>query len=227
MHILLILLFTLEASQIRTWEESLFVFTIWTVCMVYYKPQKETWNGLKVLASVEALMFILVIFIEGKPLLSIGPITITYEGIRQFILLFTRWFLSVSLTLTVVNRVGFGTIVEEMRKLKVPDILISILLLTYRYMHILIDTLKQMNMAIKMRGLKPSLWGEGRNISVSLLYNLFSSSMGRYEFIALSIQMRGGMYAPSHIYEERKLAEKPVIGTTLSLIIGGILLWFI
>jgi len=226
-NILLILLFTLEASQIRTWEEFLFILTIWTLCMVYYRIGKETWHALKVLASVEALMFILVIFIEGKPLLSIGPLTITYEGIRQFILLFTRWFLSVSLTLTVVNRVGFGTIVKEMRKLRLPDPLISILLLTYRYMHILMDTLKQMNMTIKMRGLKPTLWGEGRNISVSLLYNLFISSMRRYEFIALSIQMRGGMYAPSHIYEDRKLPEKPLIGTTLSLIIGGTLLWLI
>ncbi|WP_449186421.1 energy-coupling factor transporter transmembrane component T family protein [Zhurongbacter thermophilus] len=229
MYTALILLFTFLSSQIRSLAEGLFIAAIWAVLMVYFGLSRKTLKALSVLGVVEMMMFILILLTPGPPLFSIGPIVITTTGLYLFFRAIVRWFFAVSLTLQITETVGIETLMTEWEKIGIPEILIKIILLTYRYLFIFLDTLKNLLVAIKMRDISLNpLRKEGRYIGSSVVKQLLLESFHRYKFVSLAISMRGGMYISGYSPHLKSRKIKPqFIHIALLCLIGGSILWLL
>ncbi len=227
MHILLILLFSLESSQIKTIYEFIWIIAIWLIIVAIYKPSKDVFKIVAGLGVVEILMFSLILFSPGPPLFSFGAISITTTGLKLFAIAITRWLLSVSVILTIVEKVGFHNIVDELIALKVPENLIIILLFTYRYIFLLLEELKNTTRSIKMRNLNLNIFTqEGRKVGSMAIYNILKNAYNRYQFVSLAIKGRGAIYIKNLRKINTTISPK-LINTLTILLAGGMLLWLI
>ncbi|AEH24390.1 ABC-type cobalt transport system, CbiQ permease component [Pyrococcus yayanosii CH1] len=97
------------------------------------------------------MVFSLTLFNPGRPIVNtpLGPIT--HEGVRSFLLLLGKAFLSSGATVVIVNSVGFSRILAEMEALKFSNIITLTLAFTYRYLDVFIGEAMRMKRALDSR----------------------------------------------------------------------------
>jgi cobalt/nickel transport system permease protein len=139
-----------------------------------------------------ALPFILVIgiwnpFFDRQPVM-IGPLTLA-EGWLAFISVFIKGTLTITTTLLLISSCGLAKLAKSLRILKIPRFLVLQLLLTYRYLTVLLDEAERTITAYSLRapgqkGIRHNAWG-------SLLGQLFLRTYDRAERIYQAMCLRG------------------------------------
>lgn len=127
-------------------------------------------------------------FLDHTPLLRLGGLTVT-GGWVSMVTLMMKGVFSLMASFLLIATTPMDSICAALRKLHVPGILVTLLLLTYRYIGVLMEQVAVMTDAYRLRapgqkGLHISAWG-------SFLGQLLLRSMDRAESLYHSMLLRG------------------------------------
>lgn len=163
---------------------------------------KAIWK-MKVIIPLILLIGILNPFFDNT-LIQIGTITIN-GGWISFITLAIKGILALLATYLLVATTRIDSICHSLRKLHIPSYLVSLILLTYRYVSVMVEELSTMSIAYQLRapkekGIAYQAWG-------SFLGNLLLRSMDKAKEIYLAMKLRGykGDYYIENNYKKSPL----------------------
>ena len=127
-------------------------------------------------------------FFDRVPMLRLGNITIS-SGVISMITLMLKGIFSLMASFLLIATTSIDSICAALRKLHVPSILVTLLLLTYRYVGLMTQEASVMTDAYMLRapgqkGIHISAWG-------SFLGQLLLRSMDRAEDLYASMRLRG------------------------------------
>lgn len=127
-------------------------------------------------------------FLDHTPLLQLGTITVT-GGVVSMVTLMLKGVFSLMASFLLIATTSIDAICAALRKLHVPGILTTLLLLTYRYIGVMLEEVTVMTEAYSLRapgqkGIHISAWG-------SFLGQLLMRSMDRAEELYGSMVLRG------------------------------------
>ena len=142
----------------------------------------------------------------GDPLATfdLGPLTLTIsgEGLRQFTTIALKSWVSVQAALLLSFTTSFHDLVDALRELRLPRIMVAIIGFMYRYLGVLGDEAARMNRARASRSAEPAR-GSGPGgrvggtlrwraaVTGSLVGSLFLRSYERSERVYAAMQARG------------------------------------
>ena len=126
--------------------------------------------------------------LDRKPLLYLGSLAVS-GGTVSMLTLLLKGVLALTASFLLVATTHMDAICAALRKLRVPSFIVTLLLLTYRYISLLMEQVAIMSEAYALRapgqkGVHISAWG-------SFLGQLFLRSMDRAEELYASMQLRG------------------------------------
>ena len=127
-------------------------------------------------------------FLDHTPLLRLGDLVIT-GGMVSMVTLMLKGIFSLMASFLLIATTSIDTLCAALRRLHVPDILVTLLLLTYRYIGVMMEEVAVMSEAYSLRapgqkGIHISAWG-------SFLGQLLLRSMDRAEALYHSMLLRG------------------------------------
>ena len=127
-------------------------------------------------------------FLDHTPLIPLGTVTIS-GGVVSMITLMLKGVFSLMASFLLIATTSIDTLCAALRMLHVPDILTTLLLLTYRYIGVMLEEVSIMTEGYALRapgqkGIHISAWG-------SFLGQLLLRSMDRAEALYQSMLLRG------------------------------------
>jgi len=137
---------------------------------------------------------------SGDPLgtVPIGPLTLTVsgEGLRMFATIALKSWLSVQVALLLTFTTPFHDLIDALRRLRLPAIMVAIISFMYRYLAVLGDEGTRLLRARAARSADPDGHGGGSirwraGVAGSMVGTLFLRSYERSERIYLAMQARG------------------------------------
>lgn len=136
---------------------------------------------------------------EGDPIATIGPLTISGEGLVMFATIALKSWLSVQAALLLTFTTPFHDLIDAMRDIRVPRILVAIIGFMYRYLAVLGDEATRMLRARSARSATATASGSRSGGSMAwrarvtgqMVGSLFLRSYERSERIYAAMQARG------------------------------------
>jgi cobalt/nickel transport system permease protein len=142
------------------------------------------------------------VFTRGAPYIAtfeVGPVTlaVSEEGLRQFTTIALKSWISVQAALLLTFTTPFHDLVDGLRELRLPRILVAIISFMYRYLAVLSGEAGRMNRARQSRSADRGTHRAGGSIlwrarvTGSMVGSLFLRSYERSERIYAAMQARG------------------------------------
>ena len=136
-------------------------------------------------------------FLDKSPMLTIGGITVS-GGVISMITLMLKGIFCVTASYILVATTPFDRICAALRKLHIPGFVVTLMLLTYRYISVMMEEVSVMTDAYMLRaprqkGIQKTAWG-------SFLGQLLLRSMDRADELYSSMKLRG--FSGEYIYAE-------------------------
>jgi cobalt/nickel transport system permease protein len=127
------------------------------------------------------------------PIGSIGPLTVSGEGLRIFGTVAAKSWLSVQAALLLTFTTPFHDLVDALRDLRLPRILVAIISFMYRYLAVLVEEAGRMLRARSARsaGTSGGSIGWRAKVTGQMVGTLFLRSYERSERIYAAMQARG------------------------------------
>jgi cobalt/nickel transport system permease protein len=111
---------------------------------------------LSVVAGFLLLLWLVLPFtVTGAPLFAVGPLTATTAGAAYAGRITLKSIAILSLFLALVTTMSVATLGHTLARLRLPDKLIVLLLLTYRYLFVLEQEYQRLKRAADIRGFRP------------------------------------------------------------------------
>ena len=165
----------------------------------------------------------------GEPLgtFVLGPLTLTVsgEGLRQFTTIALKSWISVQAALLLAFTTPFHELIDGLRQLRLPRIMVAIIGFMYRYLAVLTGEATRMARARASRSAAPA-GGGGRSIAWrakvtgSMVGSLFLRSYERSERIYAAMQARGFEGEFRHMHS-RALHRSEVATLAVALLLCG------
>lgn len=159
-------------------------------------PLKLSRNGF--IAAPFLLAAVPLIFVRtGDPLGSIGPLTVSGEGLRMFATIALKAWLSVQAALLLTFTTPFHDLVDALRDLRLPRVLVAIIAFMYRYLAVLGEEAARMLRARAARSAQAVAGASGgtlawrARVTGQMVGSLFLRSYERSERIYAAMQARG------------------------------------
>ena len=165
-----------------------------------------------------------------------GWLSLKQEGLWTSVLISVRFFCILTISLVLFGTAPFLTSIKAMRSLGVPQVIVDMTLLAYRYLEELGNMLTTMQRAIRLRGFQYQQFSR-RNLKIlaqltgSLLVRSYERSTKVYQAMILrgygykSFQVKSKQkYCFSQLDKLSFLATSTTITMAISLIIAEILL---
>ncbi len=154
---------------------------------------KRVWLGIPLFAGIVVIPSIF--FIPGPKLfvLELGPLVIapSINGILGAILLVMRVGVSVSLAVLLVTTTPWAEILKSLRSLRVPQVFVLILSMTYRYIFLFLHTVNGLFLARKSRMVARTRGSEHRRWIGGTLGSLMSRSFKMSNDVYAAMLARG------------------------------------
>lgn len=192
----------IAAFIMDTWQEfaMMGVFTV-ILLMISNIPLKHSLKGIKPLLFILALTAVLnIFFIPGTPLFTIGPVTVSQEGIVAAIRIFFRLVMLVVIaslmTLTTTPMAmtdGIESLIKPLEKIRVPAHEIAMMMsIALRFIPTLLEETERIMKAQASRGADfdtGSLFKRVRSF-IPVLVPLFVSAFKRADELAEAMEAR-------------------------------------
>lgn len=151
---------------------------------------KRVWLALPFFTG---LIVLPALFITPGPVLVQLPLglAITQTGLNTVLFLLLRVSTSVSLTLLLILTTPWNTVLGALSVLRVPDVFILILGMTYRYIYLLLRTANDMFLSRKSRVVGRLSGAEERRMLAAISATLLSKSLNLSSEVYLAMQSRG------------------------------------
>lgn len=165
--------------------------------MLVYIVLKTLINDIPVMSMLKRVKVILLMLLligianpifDRGVLTTMGRITITY-GMVSMLTLFIKGIFTVCATYILVAETGISGICSSLRILKVPELLVTVVMLIYRYLIVLLQEVKNTSIAYSIRapgqrGINIKAWGP-------FVGQILLRSMDRSQDIYDSMLLRG------------------------------------
>ncbi len=130
---------------------------------------------------------------------SLGPlvVTISGEGVRMFTTILLKSWLSVQVALLLAFTTPFHDLIDALRELRLPRLMVEIISFMYRYLGVLGDEATRMNRAkasraaVGERGRPGGSLAWRAKVTGSMVGSLFVRSYERSERVYAAMQSRG------------------------------------
>ena len=151
-------------------------------------PIKTCFYKLRVVLPLVCAVGLFNPFFDRAPMLYLGTVAIS-GGVISMLTLMMKGVFCLMASFILIATTSIDAICAALRRLHVPSLLVTLMLLTYRYISVMIDEVSVMTTAYKLRapeqkGIHYSAWG-------SFLGQLLLRSMDRAEELYHSMQLRG------------------------------------
>ena len=161
----------------------------------------------------------------GPALISFWPgFIITRTGGLSAIFLVLRAITSVSLATLLVLSTRWNTVLNAMGVLHLPDVIVLILGMTYRYIHLLLHATNDMFLSRKSRILRRLSPDEERGLVSSMSGALLGKSLQISSDVYLAMQSRGFRYFPKTM-DSFQFSRKDILAVIIVTIICTAALW--
>jgi cobalt/nickel transport system permease protein len=181
---------------------------------------KRVWLALPFFTGLVALPALFIT--PGPPLLALPlGLVITRTGLNTVLFLLLRVSTSVSLTLLLVLTTPWNTILGALTVLRVPDVFILMLGMTYRYMLLLLHTANDMFLSRKSRVVGRLNTAQERGLLAASSAALLGKSLHLSSEVYLAMQSRG---YPGSIVPRKPLRMQKRDGLWLCAFLGVALL---
>ena len=223
---LLLFLISASFSQNLAVIAALYLMSL-VLAFLSYVPLRffiqRTWIAVLLFTGVLALPGLFMI--PGPILLSLFPgISITRTGGLSAIFLVSRAATSISLATLLVLTTRWNTVLKAMGVLHLPDVIVLILGMTYRYIHLLLLAANDMFLSRKSRILRKLTPGEERALVSATSGALLSKSLQSSSDVYLAMQSRGFRYFPKTM-DTFRFSRKDIIAGIICIIICTAALW--
>jgi cobalt ECF transporter T component CbiQ len=118
-------------------------------------------------------------------------IGITKEGCRVVIRFYLKVANSLTLTLLIIYSTPFNDIIKSLRIFRIPNMLLLVLTLTYKFIFILSQTTEETYFAMKSRWWKNTRESHANSIIAGRITHIFRKSWIKYEEIYRAMLARG------------------------------------
>lgn len=149
---------------------------------------------------------------------------LTAQGIRSCIVITLRVANSVSLSLLLLSTTPFACIARSLRVLRVPDVVVLLLTLTYKYIFLFARTVEDLHLAKKSRLAAPVSDADARSWAAGSIAMLFRRTQRRCDDVYKAMLARGFSDATT-LSAERRL-EPSEIGIAAAFIcLLSVIVW--
>jgi cobalt/nickel transport system permease protein len=175
--------------------------------------------GFVVLASV-----LVVAFVPGRPVASVGPVTITHEGLTRLGTILGRAAVALGAAVLLVSTTRFPELLHALRQLHLPRAVTVALSLGYRLLYILVDEIERLQRAALSRNADAGAAGRRR-----LLAGISAAALGRS--LARGDRTYRAMLARGYHGDILPLHATPVTGAalagvaTLAAVVAAVVAW--
>jgi len=151
-------------------------------------PVRTCFHKLRVVLPLVCAVGLLNPVFDRAPLLYVGSVAVS-GGVVSMTTLLLKGVFSLMTSFLLIATTSIDALCAALRRLHVPGLLVTLLLLTYRYISVMIGEVAVMSDAYHLRapgqkGIHVSAWG-------SFLGQLLLRSMDRAEELYQSMQLRG------------------------------------
>ena len=151
-------------------------------------PVRTCFHKLRIVLPLVCAVGLLNPFFDRAALLYVGGLAVS-GGVVSMVTLMLKGVFSLMASFLLIATTSIDALCAALRKLHVPALLVTLLLLTYRYISVMIGEVAVMTDAYRLRapgqkGIHISVWG-------SFLGQLLLRSMDRAEELYQSMQLRG------------------------------------
>ncbi len=120
-------------------------------------PLKKVFRRLIIVNGLILFLWLFLPFtFRGTPLFTLGPLTVTREGIAYAAVITLKSNAIMIALMALVATMPIFTIGRAMRYLRVPSTIAYLFLFTYRYIHVIYGEYQRLMRAIKIRGFRPA-----------------------------------------------------------------------
>ncbi|AEC52392.1 ABC-type cobalt transport system, CbiQ permease component [Pyrococcus sp. NA2] len=214
MYLFFLIIYSIGVVTRKKLSELIYFALLFFILLILFRPKMKTLKKLGFIASFEGMMFILALFSPGTQILNTP---ITYEGVYRFSMLLGKALLSAGAMVVIIDRVGFLKIVNEMKRVKVPRILLLTVIFTYRYLELIIEEAQRVKMALDSRGFNLRKLEYYRMLA-SIIAEILTRAYFRSERVYLAMLSRGFGNFPDIEMESQTVSI--IILTALAL--GGL-----
>ncbi len=151
--ILLSIIIALSASMDALWAALAISFI--TLAAAKLNPRKVAGRLAVVAGFLVLLWLILPITHRGAPLFTIGPLTLTREGVALATQITFKSFSILALLIALVATMPVATLGNVLRSLGIPGKFTQLLMVSYRYIFVIEQEYQRLQRAAKIRGFQP------------------------------------------------------------------------
>lgn len=134
---------------------------------------------------------VLPLTVAGEPYIQLGPFTLTREGILLSAQITIKSNAILISLIALLSTSSISTLGHALNRLKVPDKLVLLLLLTFRYIFVLELEYQRLRRAIRMRGFKPGTNLHAYRTYAYVIGMLFVRASARAERVHQAMLCRG------------------------------------
>ncbi|MGM9603912.1 MAG: cobalt ECF transporter T component CbiQ [Faecousia sp.] len=151
-------------------------------------PVRTCFYKLRVMLPLVCAVGLVNPLLDHAPLMQLGGLTLT-GGVVSMVTLMMKGIFSLMASFLLIATTSIDSLCAALRRLHVPELLVTLLLLTYRYVGVMLGEVTVMAEAYKLRapgqkGIHISAWG-------SFLGQLLLRSMDRAQELYNSMLLRG------------------------------------
>lgn len=155
-------------------------------------PLKEVLRRLLLVNGLILLLWIFIPFTYGcEPFFSLGPIVWTREGVRYAAIITIKSNSIILALMALAATMSVFTMGRCLWSFKVPDKMVYLVFLTYRYVHVLFQEYHRLLNAMKIRGFRASNSMHTYRTYAYLMGMLFIRSYDRAERVRAAMLCRG------------------------------------
>ncbi len=161
----------------------------------------------------------------GPPLVEILPgLVVTRTGAQTALFLLLRVSTSVSATILLILTTPWNSVLKALGVLRVPDVFVLILGMTYRYIYLFLHTANDMFLSRQSRVIGRLSGSEERQLMAANAGTLLGKSLDLSTEVYLAMQSRGFRGYP-HTLDTFKMQPRDWAGGVLMLAIAVVAIW--
>jgi cobalt/nickel transport system permease protein len=162
--------------------------------------------------------------VRQGPMLDLGPVSLSQEGIRLGVLVAGKGLAVVLVGLVLLTTAPLEVTLKAAHALRVPGLLVQLVLLSYRYLFLLADELTRLRVAVRTRGYRnAATWHSYRTVG-NLAGTLLVRGSERAERVASALRCRGfdGRFRS---LVEFHTTSRDVLAFVLLALLAGAVVW--
>ncbi len=180
-----------------------------------------------------AALFLLLLWVvlpltyEGKALADFGPLKITRPGVILCLQISLKTVSLVMAFMALVATMTVDTLGHTLNRLRLPDKMIHLLLITYRYLFVIEQEYQRLMRAMKIRNFQPKTSLHSYRTYAYLVGMLFVRASERARRVHSAMICRGfnGRFVSLRSFPPHPANARFLIGATLCIVLLAVLEW--